>query len=316
MVPKVNEHFARFGMEVHEGIVGKDSKSEILFVAAPECMYDDAESFDGVDLSDVDLGNGRYIPVVSVFKYLGSMLTRDCRDSADVDARVKSAGAAFGALRKCIFSANDVWFSVKRAVYNGLVLSILLYGSEAWCLTEVLLDRLRRFHARCVRAMCRVTLKHSWDHHIKTSELLRRIGVEPIDIYISRRQLRWAGHVARMSMDRFPRRMLSSWVRWKRPVGAPQMTYGRGLRKAMAALNISPSTWHVLAQDRAAWQQAINPTPESDSEVVERQGVRPGRRAQVRANGDTLSHGILISRSTRLTNMDFVPLVPLRPPTL
>ena len=84
----------------------------------------------------------------------------------------------------------------------------------------------------------------------------------------------------------------------------------------MAALNISPSTWHVLAQDRAAWQQAINPTPESDSEVVERQGVRPGRRAQVRANGDTLSHGILISRSTRLTNMDFVPLVPLRPPTL
>ena len=77
----------------------------------------------------------------------------------------------------------------------------------------------------------------------------------------------------------------------------------------MAALNISPSTWHVLAQDRAAWQQAINPTPESDSEVVERQGVRSGRRAQVRANGDTLPHGILISRSTRLTNMDFVPLV-------
>ena len=110
--------------------------------------------------------------------------------------------------------------------------------------------------------MCRVTLKHTWDHRISTTALLRRLGIETIDTYVSRRQLRWAGHVARMDMARLPRRMLSSWVRcrrWKRPPGSPQMTYGRGLKKAMNYMDIAPSSWHELAQDRDAWRAAISP---------------------------------------------------------
>ena len=107
--------------------------------------------------------------------------------------------------------------------------------------------------------MCRVTLKHTWDHRISTTALLRRLGIETIDTYVSRRQLRWAGHVARMDMARLPRRMLSSWVRSKRPPGSPQMTYGRGLKKAMNYMGIAHSSWHELAQDRDAWRAAISP---------------------------------------------------------
>ena len=36
---------------------------------------------------------------------------------------------------------------------------------------------------------------------------------------------RKVGNVARMDMSRLPRRMLSSWVRNKRPVGRPRLTY-------------------------------------------------------------------------------------------
>ena len=42
-----------------------------------------------------------------------------------------------------------------------------------------------------LRDMCRVTRKHVWDHHISTQELGQRLGLETIDFYISRRQLRW-----------------------------------------------------------------------------------------------------------------------------
>ena len=38
------------------------------------------------------------------------------------------------------------------------------------------------------------------------------MGLESIETYVSRRQVRWLGHVARMSFDRMPRKMLSSWV--------------------------------------------------------------------------------------------------------
>jgi hypothetical protein len=46
--------------------------------------------------------------------------------------------------------------------------------------------------------MCRVTRKHVWDHYITTQELGQRLGVETIDTYINRRQLRWTDHVRRM----------------------------------------------------------------------------------------------------------------------
>ena len=259
----MNKHFGRWGMEVHEGTAEKESKSEIMFVAAPEHMYDDPGTFTdangSADLSSVVVGDGRFIPVVLSFKYPGSIMTCDCRDTADVDARIKSAAAAFGSLRKCVFSARDVWVKVKQQVYCGLILSIPLYGSESWCLTEQLYNRLRGFHARCVRAMCRVTLKHTREHHVSTKELLERLRIESIDTYIARRQLRWAGHVARMDMARLPRKMLSSWVRHPRPTGAPQFTCARGLHKALGRLGIDRASWHESAQDREQWRATINP---------------------------------------------------------
>jgi len=75
------------------------------------------------------------------------------------------------------------------------VLSILLYGSESWSMTEKVLDRLRVFHARCVRAMSRVSRKHTWSEHIQTQQLEQELGLETIDLHVKRRQLRWLGHV-------------------------------------------------------------------------------------------------------------------------
>mmetsp|Transcript_9164 Transcript_9164/g.37570 ORF Transcript_9164/g.37570 Transcript_9164/m.37570 type:complete len:80 (-) Transcript_9164:984-1223(-) len=43
--------------------------------------------------------------------------------------------------------------------------------------------------------------------------------------------------------------MLSSGVRSKGPIGAPQMMYGRILAKVLNKFNIPFGIWHVLAQD-------------------------------------------------------------------
>ena len=121
-----------------------------------------------------------------------------------------------------------------------------------------MLDRLRVFHARCVRSMCRVSRKHTWQHHISTGELEQRLGLDTIDMYLKRRQLRWLGHVARMDYaERLPRRMLSAWVPQSRPRGAPPMTYGRSIDKALLDFNIDRPSWPNLATDRAAWRSTL-----------------------------------------------------------
>ena len=140
-VPKVMAHFARWGMEIHTGNKAitppKESKTEILFVSKPEKMYSNRDTYDDADLSDISLGQeGVYIPVVDKFCYLGSWITRNGRDDVDVDARIVKAGAAFGALRKPVFRSLKISMHAKKLVYSRLVLPVLLYGSDIWCLTE------------------------------------------------------------------------------------------------------------------------------------------------------------------------------------
>ena len=50
---------------------------------------------------------------------------------------------------------------------------------------------------------------------------------------------------------------LSCWVPHKRPVGAPRMTYGRSLGKALDVFDIDHKKWPLLAADRAAWRDTL-----------------------------------------------------------
>jgi hypothetical protein len=156
------------------------------------------------------------MPVVDRFPYLGDIIARDGSDALAVTARVEAGSKAFGALRGCVFASSSVSKAAKKAVYESMVLSIALYGSECWSLPECSLHQLRLLHAQSLRAMCCVTRKHMWDHRISTQELGQRMGIDSIDTYIGRRQLRWLGHVSRMDPTRLPRRMLSAWVAHKR----------------------------------------------------------------------------------------------------
>ena len=94
---------------------------------------------------------------------------------------------------------------------------------------------------------------------------MQRLGLDAVDFYLARRQLGWLGHVARMDFSRLPRRMLSCWVPHKRPPGAPRMTYGRTVGKALDVYDLDPKKWPALAADRAAWRAMLKsgqPPPE------------------------------------------------------
>ena len=136
---------------------------------------------------------------------------------------------------KNVLTSLSVDLRVKGRIYNALVLSILLYGSEAWCHREDVFNRLRAYHNRCVRSMCRITMTHTMKHRITSKSLFERLGVGSFDSY---HLLRWAGHVASMPMDRMPRKLFTGWVEHARPVGCPQMTWGRTLNKTLKSYDL------------------------------------------------------------------------------
>ena len=125
-------------------------------------------------------------------------------------------------------------------------------------MTEELYRRLRCMHAHHLRAMCRVSRSQAWEHHISAQELGQRLGLDSIEFYIARRQLRWLGDVSRMPYEtRLPRRLLSAWVPHRRPIGSPSMTYGRSIFKALEMFRIDKTRWPELAANRSAWRETL-----------------------------------------------------------
>ena len=102
-----------------------------------------------------------------------------------------------------------------------------------------------------------MTRAHVREHEISTVDLATELDIDHIDCHLARRQLRYAGHVARMPLTRLPRRMLSAWVPRRRPVGAPAMTYGRALRSQLEWFGVDIRRWSELAADRGAWRKML-----------------------------------------------------------
>jgi len=152
--PLLFQLLADFGLEAHCRAPGekKESKTLVVFAAKPQRCYKDYEKLvlhgadHGADLSDVDVGGGSTIHVAESAKYLGSIVHRSGSDRPDVISRINSAKGAFAVLKKCLFTRKDVSYEGKRKVYEGLVLAILLYSSECWCLREDEMELLRVFH--------------------------------------------------------------------------------------------------------------------------------------------------------------------------
>ena len=56
---------------------------------------------------------------------------------------------------------TDVSERLKGKIYTGGVLAVLLYGYKLWCLTAESISRLRNWHNKRIREMCRVTMSQS-----------------------------------------------------------------------------------------------------------------------------------------------------------
>ena len=77
-VSSIIQHFARFGTEIHTGLIhptGK-SKADILFCSKSLFMYDDnPKTLDDVDLSDVIVDEQSYIRIFDHFKEVNHLNT-------------------------------------------------------------------------------------------------------------------------------------------------------------------------------------------------------------------------------------------------
>jgi hypothetical protein len=119
-------------MEVHAGSAVKASKSEVLFCAAPPSTYATPSTFDGADLSDIQLPGGMSMPIVDRFPYLGDVVARHGGDGAAVAALyagVSSPPARSPVLQSVLSTRPSLYPSPSTAVRAGACLSLTFASS-------------------------------------------------------------------------------------------------------------------------------------------------------------------------------------------
>ena len=108
-------------------------------------------------------------------------------------------------------------------MYRALVVSVLLYGSEAWATT--LADRRRLdvfFDMRCQSRLLRVF----WQQHISNHSIRERTKQPTVSSILRQRRLRWFGHLHRMPSSLPARRVYDfnpNINGWKKPRAAPKL---------------------------------------------------------------------------------------------
>ena len=136
-------------------------------------------------------------------------------------------------------------------VYQAVVISSLLYGSEAWTLYQRQVRLLEHFHMKSLRKLLNVT----WKDRVPNTVVLTRTGCVSIENVLHRSRLRWVGHVVRMGDDRLPKQLLYGELSTgTRSAGGQLKRYKDCTKKILHACNIPPVYLEPLAEDRQEWR--------------------------------------------------------------
>ena len=203
----IYQFFKRFGLSIHVGRNSVKSKTEALLISGKGSTYESGDS------SDIVVDRTGFIAYAKnrSFKFLGSTITWNLSVKEEVSARINSASSAFGAL-KPFFDDKGVDMEDKCRIYKAKILPFLLYNCENWCLSSALINRLRVFHRRCIRRLCRVSMFQTAKYHISSISLEDRTDISDIHSFVAQRFLSWIGKIARDPMQNLTRQLLSSWI--------------------------------------------------------------------------------------------------------
>ena len=198
--------------------------------------------------------DGKRMKSVDNFKYLGSIVSNDCSMEPELSVRIARANSAFNKLNKRLWTKSGIRLETKVMVYRAVVLSCLLYGSEAWTLNAKQIRSLERFHQKCLRSICRI----KWYHKIPDFEILDRCRIFSVQSLLDKNKLRWTGHVIRMDETRIPKILLYGRVDKGAARQGNHRTYLNSVKALLREYKIdSSSSLEDMAKNRNAWRSLI-----------------------------------------------------------
>ena len=160
------------------------------------------------------LSNLNSLENIDKFVCLGSTISHNGNLTSELDIHIGKAANAVNRLLP-VMRHKSIKMPTKTAIYQAVVLSTLLYGSESWNTTVQEEKRLPAFHTRCLRRILCVP----WQEPVPNEVIFKRISQAPLINILRYKRLTWLGHVTRMHKAPLSRRLLHWEPRGRRHLG-------------------------------------------------------------------------------------------------
>ncbi|XP_052567667.1 uncharacterized protein LOC128093856 [Culex pipiens pallens] len=209
---------------------------------------------------------GENVEKVDTFQYLGRQIAPDGGTKLDISTRIKKARSAFAGLRT-LWRSNQISLRTKLRIFNSNVKSVLLYGSETWCVSSQNTSKLQVFVNRCLRNILRAWWPRNW---VSNAELHRWCQQRPIHVEIQERKWRWISHTLRKDAHEICREAPDWNPQGQRGRGRPRGSWRRSLHQEISAVDGTLSWRQVKAkaENRQQWKSfnaALCSTGEQDA---------------------------------------------------
>ena len=200
--------------------------------------------------------DGKKLEEVTVQKYLGALIDATGGIESEIDARVAAGNRAFHKIPRGLWTSG-IKKSQKAAVYKSLVLSVVMFGAEAWVTTEPQSKRLERLvtdQLRTVLGLHADVVLETWDStrcdfRLPRVESVWRVAQIPrMAFLIIRARLRLAGQWVRMHPENelmhlsFATTLLGEHGTWWKQVQRDAEKMGLNLERA---------------RNRVEWEKAL-----------------------------------------------------------
>ncbi|KAG6940573.1 hypothetical protein G0U57_015976 [Chelydra serpentina] len=174
--------------------------------------------------------------------------------NGELSRMIWAGWCAFNSIKDVLKGKIDK--TTRKNIFNSAVLPAMLYGSETWALTKREEQRLLVAERAIERAMLGISLLDRIPNEI----IRERSSVKDIVVESRHNKMRWVGHTARLTDNRWTA-IIAEWYprEQKRPPGRPPRRWEDDIVKRFRR------TWRRKARVREEWQTCCDRRSLNDS---------------------------------------------------
>ena len=209
--------------------------------------------------------NGKTLKQTEKFKYLGVKFSSDGRQDNKLDTRIGKASVVMCQFyRSIVLLKRELSTKAKLSVFRSIFVPILTYDHECWIMTERVRSRVQAAEMGILRKFICLSLLDK----VKSTDIRQSLNIKPLLLRIERSQLRWYGHVTRMSQEQTAKHLIDALPSGKRPRGRPRTCWRNYVEDlTWSRLGIPPAKLPLVAGDRDVWRiqlELLSPQSQKD----------------------------------------------------